>query len=237
VLNEAEKNILERSVSQGWVLEPDSKRLLSSGGLTIPRGIMTSDSERAAAFLTENGGPVVMKVVSPKVVHKSEFRGVVTGITDEETLKKEFSRLHAIEGAVGVLIEETVPGIELILGAVNDFQFGPVVLLGFGGTGVEIYRDSTMRMAPIEKETARSMLQELKALPLLEGFRGAPPVDIEALIQTVAHFSEFEIALGDLFDSIDINPLMCGTEGCMVADARIILKSDGKLEHREQRDA
>jgi acetate---CoA ligase (ADP-forming) subunit beta len=226
VLNETERNILERSVSQGWVLEPDSKKLLSSAGLTIPRGIMASDPEKAAAFLADSGGPVVMKVVSPKVIHKSEFQGVVTGITDEETLRKEFYRLHAIEGAVGVLVEETAVGIELILGAVNDYQFGPVVLLGFGGTSVEIYRDSTMRMAPIGEETARGMLKELKARPLLEGFRGAPSVDIELLIQAVARFSEFATALEDIFESIDINPLICSSDSCTAADARILLQSD-----------
>jgi len=226
LLNEEERKILERSVPLGWVLEPDSKHLLSSAGLTIPRGIMTSDPEKAAAFLADNGGPMVMKVVSPKVLHKSEFQGVVTGITDEETLKKEFSRLHAIEGATGVLVEETAAGIELILGAVNDYQFGPVVLLGFGGTGVEIYRDTTMRMAPLGKETARSMLKELKARPLLEGFRGGPSVNIELLIQAVARFSEFATALEDLFESIDINPLICSAEECTAADARILLKSE-----------
>jgi hypothetical protein len=198
---------------------------------------MTSDPERAVDFLADNGGPVVMKVVSPKVVHKSEFRGVVTGITDEKTLREEFSRLHGLEGATGVLVEETAEGIELILGAVNDYQFGPVVLLGFGGTGVEIYRDSTMRMAPVGKETARKMLRELKARPLLEGFRGGPSVDMERLTQTVARFSEFVTGLEDRFDSIDINPLICGTEECTAADARIMLKSGEPSETLERRDA
>jgi acetate---CoA ligase (ADP-forming) subunit beta len=237
VLNETERTILERSASQGWVLEPDSKRLLASAGFTIPRGIMTSDPEEAVAFFADNDGPVVMKVVSPNVLHKSEFRGVVTGITDEETLRKEFTRLHAIEGAAGVLIEETARGIELILGAVNDYQFGPVILLGFGGTGVEIYRDSTMRMAPVGKETAGSMLLELKARPLLEGFRGGPAVDIEALIRTVTRFSEFATGLEDIFDSIDINPLICGTRECTAADARILLTPGENSENRERRDA
>jgi acetate---CoA ligase (ADP-forming) subunit beta len=227
MLNETEKNIIEQSISHGWVLEPDSKRLLSSAGLTVPRGIMTSDPDKAVDFLADNAGPVVMKVVSPKVIHKSEFQGVATGISEEATLRKEFSRLHAIEGAIGVLVEETAQGIELILGAVNDYQFGPVVLLGFGGTAVEIYRDSTIRMAPVGQETVKAMLKELKARPLLEGYRGEQPVDMEALTRTVVSFSKFAADLEHSFDSIDINPLMCSHDACTAADARIILQSKG----------
>jgi acetate---CoA ligase (ADP-forming) subunit beta len=225
VLNEVERNVIERSASQGWVLEPDSKKLLSSAGLRIPRGIQTSDPDRAAAFLADNGDPVVMKVVSPDVIHKSELRGVVTGIDDEAALRKEFARLHALRGALGVLVEETAKGIELILGAVDDHQFGTVVLLGFGGTGVEIYRDTTMRMAPVGAAEVRAMVRELKARPLLEGYRGRPAVDLDALVETVSLFSDFAAALGDTFDSIDVNPLICNDEGCVAADARIILHS------------
>jgi len=220
-----ERNIVESSISRGWILEPDAKRLLSSAGLKVPRGLKTSDPDRAASFLIEHGGPVVMKVVSPKILHKSEFRGVVTGVSDEGRLREEFARLHALDGAEGVLVEETAGGIELILGAVNDYQFGPVVLLGFGGTGVEIYRDTTMRMSPVSGDDVRAMTAELKARPLLEGYRGGRGVHMDSLVEDVIHFSRLASALEDVFDSIDVNPLMCGPEGCVAADARIMLRS------------
>lgn len=225
MLNETQREIIDRSVSRGWVLEPDSKRLLSSAGLLIPDGVHTADPDLAASFLADRGGPVVMKVVSPAVVHKSEFKGVVTGIVDETRLRAEFARLMALDEASGVLVEETAQGIELILGATNDFQFGPVILLGFGGTGVEIYRDTTMRMAPVNEASVRAMVRELKARPLLEGYRGGRSVDLEGLVESVVRFSAFALELEDVFDSIDVNPLICGGEGCVAADARIILNA------------
>lgn len=226
MLIEMQREIIERSMSRGWVLEPDSKRMLSSAGLRTPDGIQTSDPDRAAAFLADSPGPVVMKVISPEVLHKSEFRGVVTGVADEDRLREEFARLHALEGAVGVLVEETAHGIELILGANNDHQFGPVLLLGFGGTGVEIYRDTTMRMAPVNETAVRAMMRELKAWPLLEGYRGGPAVDLDGLVETVIRFSGFTMELEEVFDSIDVNPLMCSSDGCVAADARIMLKPE-----------
>ena len=223
MLNETLRDIISVSSSRGWILEPDSKLILESAGLEVPRGIHTTDPDRAASFLADCGGPVVMKVVSPDVIHKSEFRGVVTGIRDETGLRKEFARLHGLKGAVGVLVEETAVGIELILGAVNDYQFGPVLLLGFGGTGVEIYRDTTMRMAPVDEALVRSMVKELKARPLLEGYRGTPPVDLDSLVDTVVRFSELTLELENEFESIDLNPLICNNENCVAADARIML--------------
>lgn len=225
MLNETLREIISGSASRGWVLEPDSKLILESAGLKVPRGIYTTDPDRAASFLAGCKGPVVMKVVSPDVVHKSEVRGVVTGIDDEARLRKEFARLHGLKGAVGVLVEETAVGIELILGAINDHQFGPVLLLGFGGTGVEIYRDTTMRMAPVDRALVRAMIKELKGRPLLEGYRGSSPIDLDSLVESVTRFSELTLELENEFESIDLNPLICNSDGCVAADARIMLLS------------
>jgi hypothetical protein len=122
-----------------------------------------------------------------------------------------------------MLIEPMVSGIELIVGAKNDHQFGPVLLLGAGGTGVEIYRDVALRMAPIGEKDVHSMLACLKARKLLEGYRGAAPVSRGALVKLMLAFSDLAMALEEEFESIDLNPVMCSADGCVVADARIML--------------
>jgi acyl-CoA synthetase (NDP forming) len=113
--------------------------------------------------------------VSPKVIHKSEKNGVVVGIDNEKKLKSTFHRFSKIEGFRGMLIEEMVSGLELIVGAKNDYQFGPVILFGIGGVWVEIYQDVILRMAPLNPRDIDAMMRCLKARPLLEGYRGSPP--------------------------------------------------------------
>jgi hypothetical protein len=120
-----------------------------------------------------------------------------------------------------------VSGVELILGASMDLQFGPVVLLGMGGTGVEIYGDTTMRMAPLQEAEIRSMIDGLRASRVLYGYRGAEPVDLGSLIATVQRFSELIVELQDLVESADLNPLICSAQGCVAADARIMLPGGG----------
>ena len=119
-------------------------------------------------------------------------------------------------------------GIELILGAKIDFQFGPMVLLGMGGTGVEIYKDVSLRMAPLSEKDALAMIGGLKAQRLLTGYRGNEGVDLKMLTGTLLSFSSLVMELGEGIESIDINPLLCSSRHCVVADARIILrKEDG----------
>jgi len=117
-----------------------------------------------------------------------------------------------------------VSGTELIVGAKIDYQFGPVILLGMGGTGVEIYRDVTLRMAPLSPKDAESMIRCLKAHQLLEGYRGAKPVDLKGLERLLLVFSGLVMDLEEFIESIDLNPVMCSPAKCVIADARIMLK-------------
>jgi len=219
------KEILEKSLETGWVLEPDAKALFAEAGLPVPEFKWATSVEEAVGFAKETGYPVVAKVISPKIIHKSDAGGVVTGIRDEETLRGAFKRLAALDGFVGVLVEESVKGVELIAGAKNDAQFGPVVLLGMGGTGVEIYNDVSLRMAPLSEPDIRDMVHCLKASKLLEGYRGTPPVNMTGLSKLLVSFSSLVMNLEDWFESIDLNPLMCSPERCVIADARIMLKT------------
>jgi succinyl-CoA synthetase beta subunit len=218
------RDILSSSKATGWVLEPDAKRLFSFLGLDVPRFVWAKKVEEAIRFAEEIGYPVVGKVVSPKLVHKSEKNGVEIGIGNDEKLKEAFQRFSQIDGFVGMLVEEMISGIELIVGAKVDDQFGPVVLLGMGGTGVEIYKDVTLRMAPLALKDIESMIRCLKAHALLEGYRGSKPVNMGELYRLLKTFSDLVIDLESLIESIDLNPVICSPSRCVVADARIMLR-------------
>ena len=149
------------------------------------------------------------------------FRSV--GVADAGRLKEVFRRFAALEGFRGALIEEMAAGVELILGMKNDVQFGPMILLGMGGTGVEIYRDVVLRMAPLPAKDVPAMIRGLKAYRLLDGYRGAEKVDLERLRNAIVAFSGLVMDLAERIDSVDINPLFCSPRRCVVGDARIVL--------------
>jgi succinyl-CoA synthetase beta subunit len=220
------RGILSDSRELGWVLEPEAKRLFSLAGLDVPKFMWTREVGEAVRFAREVGYPVVAKVVSPRILHKSDAGGVVTGIDGDDKLTETFGRLSRLKGFAGVLVEEMLSGIELIVGAKIDYQFGPVILLGIGGTGVEIYRDTTLRMAPLKEKDIDSMLKDLKAHQLLEGYRGSEPVNLAKLNGMVVAFSSLVMELEGFIESIDLNPVLCSSKRCVVADARIMLKQE-----------
>ncbi|MEE9611023.1 MAG: acetate--CoA ligase family protein [Desulfatiglandales bacterium] len=218
-------DILSASKELGWVLEPQAKRLLSLAGLEVPKFKWATDLEEAIHFTEEIGYPVVAKVVSSKALHKTDLGGVITGIHSDAKLNQVFSGFSVFEGFAGMLVEEMLSGVELIVGAKMDYQFGPVILLGIGGTGVEIYKDTSLRMAPLNERDVQSMVKGLKAHQLIEGYRGSEPVNLRELTRLLIDFSSLVMALEGQFESIDLNPVMCSSDKCVVADARIMLKS------------
>ncbi len=224
MLTNKTEEILRKSEETGWVLEPDAKTLFAEWGLPVPRFRWAVSAEEAVNFGNETGYPVVAKIVSPRIIHKSDVGGVVTDIQSEGELRRAYERLATLNGFAGVLIEESVEGMELIAGAKNDAQFGPVVLLGMGGTAVEIYNDVSLRLAPLSESDVRDMARCLRASKVLEGYRGKPPVNMGELSKLLVSFSNLVMELEPYFESIDINPLMCSSERCVIADARIILK-------------
>jgi acetate---CoA ligase (ADP-forming) subunit beta len=223
MLNREISDIVSASRGEGWVLEPEAKRLLSLAGIPVPRFRWAKSFEDAAQFAGKIGYPVVAKVVSPRLVHKSDAGGVVTGICDGEKLAATFSRFSRLAGFDGMLVEETLSGTELIVGARVDYQFGPVILVGMGGTRAEIYRDVSLRMAPLNPGDAERMVRGLRARRIFEGFRGSAPVSMEGLEGLVMNLSRLVMELGESFESMDLNPVMCSAAGCVVADARIML--------------
>ncbi len=219
------KAIVTASKRWGWVLEPEAKRLLSISGIDVPKFLWAKSSDEAVQFAEKIGYPVVSKLVSPKALHKSEVGGVVVGIDSVKNLEETFHRFSSFEDFAGMLIEEMVSGTELIAGAKVDYQFGPVILLGMGGTAVEIYKDTAIRMAPLKEVDVESMLKGLQAYELLKGYRGSQPVNLKELTKTLMAFSKLVMNLEGYFESIDLNPVMCSSERCVVADARIMLQS------------
>jgi acyl-CoA synthetase (NDP forming) len=217
--------IVEEAHAVGWVLEPDAKRLFALSGFDVPRFTLARTSEEAVRFAGEIGYPVVAKVVSPRILHKSDVGGVIVGIADAVRLAEAFQRFRNLDGFLGMIVEEKATGVELILGAKIDFQFGPMILLGIGGTGVEIYQDVVLRMAPLAEKDAPAMIEGLKANRILKGYRGADKVDLGRLGETLVSFSSLVLELEDRIESIDINPLLCSARRCIIADARIILRN------------
>ena len=222
--------ILSASKGQGWVLEPEAKRIFSLTGLEVPKFIWTTDIEKALRFAKERGYPLAGKIVSPKILHNSDRNGVVLGIKGDRELAETFNRFSQIEGFAGILVEEMVSGLELIIGSKVDDQFGPVILLGIGGTGVEIYRDVSLRMAPLALKDAENMIHCLKAHQLLSGYRGSEPIHLSKLMEMLTIFSGLVMELEKWVDSIDLNPVICSSTRCVIADARIILRDPKGLE-------
>ncbi|MCX5809366.1 MAG: acetate--CoA ligase family protein [Proteobacteria bacterium] len=223
MLNKEIREILSECKERGWVMEPQAKEILRLSGVETTEFIWARDVQEAIRFANQIGYPVVAKVVSPEVVHKSDVGGVAVGVSGDEKLAEVYTEMGKIKGFSGIIVEEMVRGIELIVGMKLDQQFGPVVLLGVGGTAVEIYKDVALRMAPILERDVDSMLKSIKARPLLEGYRGSEPINIEALKKMLLAFSDMVMELGAEVDSIDLNPVICNASGCVVTDARMML--------------
>lgn len=224
MLDKKSKSILENSRARGWVLEPDAKNIMKQAGIAVPQSLLTASVKEAQAFLEKTDIPVVIKAVSAQIMHKTEYNAVVTHVRQKDHLAQEMDRLLKLPGCKSVLVEQMVDGVELIVGAKNDYQFGPVIVLGTGGTAVEIYNDTAIRMAPLKPNDVFSMVDSLTAKQIILGFRGGAGVNLEILTDLMVQFSHLVMEMEDLFESVDLNPVICSEDHCTVADARIILK-------------
>ena len=220
-------DFFEKWRETGWIPEPDTLKILKQAGLQVVDHCRASSVEEAKQFARDRGFPLVAKIISPAIMHKSDVGGVATGVESEEELALYFERFSQMEGFTGMLVAEMVSGLELIVGAKMDRQFGPVILLGIGGTGVEIYRDVVIRMAPLTREDVEAMAAGLEGASLLRGFRQKPPISMDDLSAALLDFSDLVMKHRNEIESADINPLICSTEKCLVADARIVLRSAG----------
>ena len=219
------KKIINRSVKSGWVLEPLAKELIKSYGLVTSKFIWAKTLESTLQGAKKVHYPLVAKIVSEKIMHKSDVGGVVVEVRDNKQMAEVFEKFSKLEGFDGVLLDEMLSGSEVIFGSKSDAQFGMVVLVGIGGTAVEIYKDVALRMAPVTKDIAIEALNSLKGIKLLNGYRGKEPVSFDKLASAVVKFSKMAYDLRDEVESMDLNPVMCTKDKAIVADARIILKT------------
>ncbi|WP_421993901.1 acetate--CoA ligase family protein [Roseococcus sp.] len=208
------------------LMEAEAKSAFAAAGLPVVDERRAKDAAGAVAAATALGFPVVLKVDSPDIAHKTEVGGVQLNLADAAAVSSAFDRIlqgaatHAPQAQIdGVLVQRMeARGVELILGASRDPQFGTMVLVGLGGVQAELWKDVTLDVAPVSPEGALAMLKSLKAFPLLDGFRGSAKVDLEAVAAAVARFSGFAAALGDRLEEAEINPLVCRENGCVAVD-------------------
>jgi acetyltransferase len=204
--------------------------VLGAYGLRVAQVHLATTAEAAAAAAPQLGFPIALKIASPDIVHKTDVGGVRLGLSSAaevaeaarstmDRARRERPRAHV----AGVLLQPMVPPArELLLGVVRDAQFGPMVLVGFGGIYVEVLHDTAARLAPVGPTEARAMLDELRMAPLLRGLRGEPPVALAALADAISRFSCLAVDLPDLAE-IELNPLMASAEGVIAVDARATL--------------
>nr|AAU83144.1 acetyl-CoA synthetase [uncultured archaeon GZfos26G2] len=213
------------------LFEPEAKTLVSAWGIQVPKSVLIDELEDVALKSKEIIPPLVLKVVSQDILHKREFGGVITGINDSEEASfalKEMKRT-LVEKApkariAGFLLEETAPtGIELIIGGLRDPQFGPAVMFGTGGFAVELVADVSFRLAPLNREEVFDMMREVKSYPLLTGFRGSKPVDIEKLASAIMKLSDILLEIEEIKE-IEINPLLVHEDRAVAVDARVLLQ-------------
>lgn len=217
------ETILEQSRERGWVLEPAAKSIMKMHGMDIPEFYLGNSLEEAEQFLIRCSGSVVAKCVSPDILHKTDHHAVRVGIRTRKQLDDAFRAFRRLPGYEQVLVEEMVQGIELLVGAKIDYQFGPVIVMGIGGTGVEIYKDTAIRMAPLKPSDVTSMAGSLTGKAIISGHRGHFGVQMDVLTPMMVSFSHLAVELEPFIESIDLNPVICTRQRCVVADARIML--------------
>ncbi|MDH5568382.1 MAG: acetate--CoA ligase family protein [Nitrosopumilus sp.] len=234
----AVKKIFEETIQTDHkvITEELSKSILKTYDVKVPPYALVTSAEDAIKQAKKIGFPLVMKVVSPQILHKTDVGGVKVGLDNVDDVKKTFNdmygRLSKKKGVdvKGILLEKMVPkgGVELIVGIQNDPQFGPMLMAGLGGIMTEVFKDVAFRMLPITTSDAKSMLNELKGSKLLKGFRGSTPIDINMVAKALVQIGKMGIDNADYINSIDFNPVIVYPKSYFVVDAKIILNNELK---------
>jgi acyl-CoA synthetase (NDP forming) len=221
-----------RAAKRAALHELAGKRLLASFGIPVPKSLVVQDAAEAAAACGKLKLPLVLKVVSPDILHKSDAGGVKLGLGNadevEEAVRAMMKR-PAIENARidGFLLEEMAPaGLEVVVGGLRDPQFGPLVMVGLGGILVEVLADVSFRICPIGRLDAEEMLDELKGAALFRGVRGRSPVSREAVVDVLLKMGGeggLLMTHGEDIAEADINPLIVSESGAVAVDARFVL--------------
>lgn len=213
------------------LLETEAKTVCIEYGIPVTKFELAQNETEAIRFADKIGYPVVLKIVSPDVIHKSDVGGVILDLKDASSVRNAYNQIvnnvekHDARARIsGILIQEMAPSsTEVIVGALKDPQFGPAIMFGLGGIFVEVLKDVTFRIAPITEDEACEMISEVKAFPLLKGYRNMPPADLEAIAEILLKTSELVTDHPEIKE-LDLNPIMVYKKGAKTVDARIILE-------------
>jgi len=220
-----------RKEKRKFLLEPEAKTVCIKCGIPITNFKVAKNEAEAVKFAEQIGYPIVLKIVSPDIIHKSDVGGVIVGLKDAQEVRNAYKQIlknvkkhEANAKIVGILVQEMAPSsTEVIVGAIKDPQFGPALMFGLGGIFVEVLKDVTFRVAPITEDEACEMITEVKAYPLLKGYRNQPPADTEAIVQILLNTSRLVMEHQEIKE-LDLNPIMVYEKGAKTVDARIVLE-------------
>ena len=225
-------SVIAQARAEGRTLlnEVEAKSLLKDAGVSVATTTLATSAAEAQAQAEAAGYPVVLKVVSPDIAHKSDVGGVKLNLKDKEAVAAAYDEIvanskKAVANAriAGVAVQHMAPqGTEVIVGMTTDPQFGPVLMFGLGGIMVEVLKDVSFRLVPLAEKDADQMINEIKGRPVLEGVRGQPASDIKALKQTILKVSEFVEKHPEVRE-LDLNPVFAYPDGAMAVDARIVI--------------
>jgi acetyl-CoA synthetase (ADP-forming) len=227
------QQVFEKAIQEGrkHLLESEAKTVCIEYEIPVTKFEVAKSEAEAVKFAEAIGFPVVLKVVSPDIIHKSDVGGVIVGLKSAGEVRDAYRKIlgnvkkhRADAKIVGILVQEMAPAsTEVIVGAIKDPQFGPALMFGLGGIFVEVLKDVTFRVAPINEDEAREMITEVRAYPLLKGYRNLPPADIEAIIKILLNTSKLVMEHEEIKE-VDLNPIMVYEKGAKTVDARIILE-------------
>ena len=231
-MNQTQK-IIHQAKKEGRkaLLETEAKTICTEYGIPVTKFNLSKNEKEATSQADQIGYPVVLKIVSPDIIHKSDAGGVKVNLKNTQEVTAAYKQI--IENVtkyksdakiVGVLVQEMAPqSTEVIVGAIKDPQFGQTLMFGLGGIFVELLKDVNFRVAPITTDDAKEMIMQLKAFPLLNGYRNTPPADIDALVAILCNVSHLVMDYPEIKE-LDLNPVMAYQKGAKTVDARIILE-------------
>ena len=213
--------------------EREAKEVLAAYGVPVVADQVVQNAAQAVAAAERAGFPVVLKVESPDIPHKTEAGVVRLNINDAAGVERAFAEIMAAADLVrpkpviaGVLVQPMISaGLEMVVGSQLDPTFGPLVVVGLGGIMVELLKDSAVELAPVDMAQARAMLARLRGAALLNGFRGAPPVQIERLAAVIVAISELAADMSDMITEIDVNPIICTAARTIAVDGLIVRRA------------
>ncbi len=225
--------IIEQARNEGRsvLTEIESKELLGQSGINVNDTRLAASPTEAASLGGQLGFPVVLKIASPDIVHKSDAGGIRLGLETSEQVEQACNEIVEAAGQAypgvrihGVSVQKmAAPGVEVIIGMSKDPQFGPVLMFGLGGVWVEILKDVSLRVIPVTRRDVRDMIKEIKGYKMLTGYRGQPPVDESKLQNMLLAVADF-VTQYPVIKELDLNPVIARHDGAIAVDARIVLE-------------